>query len=619
MATPQRDQLMTSLRALPFDGPGQPTSAQLVLYLDYIRTQSEEVCQGINNDPIGLLPARVMGGPPAAQTVPAVKRKKLKPPPMRLGDTWTDSREGVIVGQELISLRTELCNEIINRVNQKVEPRIYICSPPFSGKTSLLCLIKYQLEQLGYDIFILSWGNAGGSEEEVDAFWRENQPKWKEAIEKECYILVDEGQRALRYPAEHSYWASMKTMTHPGKPSSARVIIFATYGLSVVDGVDVTPIDFQHRLYYDDVRLTEKEAFEILESYRGTEDGKNIPLPDDMFRLIITALNYHPGLLRVTLIAIRNRFVDSTSKSVHPKKVTIDEIFTYLNSNDLSTLLFQSRGLSYVQSDTFPQEHKNILHEILINESCDVENNNHRLLSRGICRSAPSKTHMDGRTGLEFISKYVRECYRRNLYMSMGFDGELRFFKPTSPTAQDFLFECIHRMEPKRLIDNCTSANSTPTEYIWQDEFYRTACSILRGKQKISPEFGRLWGIKGRIDFIVNSDLNYGFELLRDGKNLTGHTDRTVEGHASGYFKLVDEAKLQSITIVDFRNIRISQPKEEVYYVLFADDFTSYTIKKLIGNISTTKKNKWKWQQWEVKSDEGNFNMIQSEEIDDTM
>lgn len=47
MATRQRDQLITAIRALQFDGPGQPTSAQVAAYLNYIRTQDEGVCRDI--------------------------------------------------------------------------------------------------------------------------------------------------------------------------------------------------------------------------------------------------------------------------------------------------------------------------------------------------------------------------------------------------------------------------------------------------------------------------------------------------------------------------------------------------------------------------------------------
>ncbi len=54
--------------------------------------------------------------------------------------------------------------------------------------------------------------------------------------------------------------------------------------------------------------------------------------------------------------------------------------------------------------------------------------------------------------------------------------------------------------------------------------------TLLARGTHLSPDAGRLFGINGFVDFL--SDFNWAIELMRDGKDASGHMKRWAPGDA---------------------------------------------------------------------------------------
>ncbi|PRP76313.1 hypothetical protein PROFUN_14419 [Planoprotostelium fungivorum] len=157
-------------------------------------------------------------------------------------------------------------------------------------------------------------------------------------------------------------------------------------------------------------------------------------------------------------------------------------------------------------------------------------------------------------------------AYRRRLYQSHGVNHNCTIFNPKEPLPEDLVTECIMCMDPERLrhglCQEGTAINTTtkrkiineeqrsPLEAVWQQQFYKALCRVLSTKYEVSPEYGRLWGIQGRLDFYVNGELKYGFELLRDGRRIDEHIERFNERYAP---LVAPSGPIKTAVVVDFR------------------------------------------------------------------
>ena len=61
-----------------------------------------------------------------------------------------------------------------------------------------------------------------------------------------------------------------------------------------------------------------------------------------------------------------------------------------------------------------------------------------------------------------------------------------------------------------------TNCNRQTLHWRRQKEFYTRAVSFLPINLNISPKVGKVFGIKGRLDFYVNGDKRWGIDLIRE-------------------------------------------------------------------------------------------------------
>jgi hypothetical protein len=79
----------------------------------------------------------------------------------------------------------------------------------------------------------------------------------------------------------------------------------------------------------------------------------------------------------------------------------------------------------------------------------------------------------------------------------------------------------------------------------------------------------------GFIDFYINGKLNWGIELLREGRDAEAHAQRFTPGGI--YAKL--RSKMQCFVLLDFRKSKApKQKKKHFWYVVYSQDFKSVSI-----------------------------------------
>lgn len=156
--------------------------------------------------------------------------------------------------------------------------------------------------------------------------------------------------------------------------------------------------------------------------------------------------------------------------------------------------------------------------------------------------------------------------------------------KPAS--LYDFVISVVQRFSTTQLTgSDSRDTKSRLMEAQWQQEFYRSAGSVLPQNVIISPEYGREQGVDGQVDFYV-AEYKWMIEILCEGLDMTKHEDRFKPGGA--YEKLVDVADVWAV--IDFRG----EPKavrcgarDNTYHFCFSEGFTHATIHGP-GNSSET-------------------------------
>ncbi|CAG8660882.1 7085_t:CDS:1 [Funneliformis caledonium] len=151
--------------------------------------------------------------------------------------------------------------------------------------------------------------------------------------------------------------------------------------------------------------------------------------------------------------------------------------------------------------------------------------------------------------------------------------------KVPTPNFEEFLKRTIERMSPSTLINSYGKGKGLDAhllERTWQMVWYRTATTVAPKDTSVSPDVGATFSANGFLDFFVNSDYCWGIELTREGNRLKEHAERFVNG---GKY---DKIPMKNWAIIDFRCYQkeVKELKTNFWYVLYANDYKSVTIKR---------------------------------------
>jgi hypothetical protein len=130
-------------------------------------------------------------------------------------------------------------------------------------------------------------------------------------------------------------------------------------------------------------------------------------------------------------------------------------------------------------------------------------------------------------------------------------------------------------------------ADNTLLERVWQFVFYQSMYQLCGKHAIISPDSGRTYGSSGYVDFVINGDLGWAIELLRDGRDVEKHLERF---DAEGIYSPIVE-KCTKWLVVDLRALDrksdkgssgtvLSYNRPGLMRVIISEDWTEATLEK---------------------------------------
>lgn len=176
------------------------------------------------------------------------------------------------------------------------------------------------------------------------------------------YIFIDEAQviYGSRVPF---FWGTLKALlSNPGKNEFLRILLFAAYDPTLSH---LTPVQFQHSLGSDALRLRRDEFDQLVASFiklKHKLGSEVFTIPVTVSNAIYNLTGGHVGLCRTILSTLRCHFRDGGS---------IADMLRYLISPDFRTLLLSTRSFVWTQYWGPTPAESDFLRRVFL--SCDSE------------------------------------------------------------------------------------------------------------------------------------------------------------------------------------------------------------------------------------------------------
>ena len=423
---------------------------------------------------------------------------------------------------------------------------ILIKAPPFSGKTSLATLLKYNFEKKEntYPIMLSLIRKTGAQQfdyESIDFSFKnncniENSQTFFEMIQtdksRNYVLIIDEGQKL--YANCNDFLEQLKLVSNK---TTLKTICFAAYGKYDIASTDTTPLHFDKQRSVTLLKLRLNEFDELIKNYNGSKEGKAVPIDNSISNYIRILTDFHAGLVKKTLNLIWKKF------SSYPKQFNNHDIFSFLLSKPFMFDISESRCFN--PELTLTDSHKDIINEIRMNGSflkkqCLQKEIDHMVLS-GLLYSNDRQRY---RFSSPLILKAYLYIYERECIRPYDFDKK-------DPNIIDFVYEVLSKIDSNQARLAAHAKLPTPLyEKTWNCEIYRAISKILPNKYFINidvppfnfpdnekesemqieeenndEEIERKSDLNGKklgyLDFYINYDLQYGIEILREGKKKT--------------------------------------------------------------------------------------------------
>ncbi|CAG8518293.1 3254_t:CDS:2 [Funneliformis caledonium] len=447
-------------------------------------------------------------------------------------------------------------------------------SPPSSGKSTLGQTLRDHFQANCFSIYISLAGlsnKACKDEELFDKFWeKEVGYTWTNIIEKEpAYIFIDEIQIIYGECAQH-FWGSIKTMMSSECTKNIHILLIGTFDPTL--GVALTPVKFgdSHSLSLKDLLLTRNELKNLVMNYsqiRAISGSPKFKIPEVIENAIFRLTNGHAGLCRIILDSLHNHFKNG------PLAL---EMLRHLASTNLKNYLYsESRALCWIANWDMSANDSELIRDMIyttrngITSNFEFENPIIKnflkigLLVKDVNSTQPKFT---APILLIILSHHMIDSNLKSLQRD-----------PTSQDFNEFLIRSIERMSQHILLESYgRGVNSRLYEAGWQNEWYRSAVSVVPIGTSISANVGYVFGSDGYLDYYVNGEICWGIELTREGNRLAEHANRFYE---NGKYKNIP---LKEWIILDFRHNSktINELKQNFWYILYSDDYSSVTIKR---------------------------------------
>ncbi|PRP73436.1 hypothetical protein PROFUN_16676 [Planoprotostelium fungivorum] len=459
--------------------------------------------------------------PPPAQTAPTSRK-------LEKNYTWLS--EGVSQMDPLLNLREDTCKKIKQRMTQV--PVLLIEGPPYSGKTSLVSILTMYFKSHNYDCDSFSF-LAGG------ALW--DPSKYPD----DSIVIVNEVQK-LYHNKGDPFWEWIKR--NKTERGTHRILLFAAWGGENLRG---------ERFFLQDILMTQNECNN---TYNKFTNWSGAPLTKDAYEFLINTTNRHIGYTRFVLGTIHNRFLH------HEKTIGQSQILEIISSPlEAASLAYEVRLPLLEDIQRFYKVLLPVIRDVSVPYSLEWKD----LIKTGLLSTFINK---EGEQICQFSSSFVRSIYISLLCKTTTIKWVI--WNPSQRRIESLIPEILYHVDIIEI--QRRHAEGKLSEYVWQFEFYRCAHAVLRGEHRVSSEYqidkpvavgekrGR--GSPPRLDFWINGNLKFGFELLVDGIGQGKHVSRFEKGgrdnniycvyneYIRGYLLSISgRKKITSWAVIDFR------------------------------------------------------------------
>ncbi|CAG8699473.1 5737_t:CDS:2 [Rhizophagus irregularis] len=325
-------------------------------------------------------------------------------------------------------------------------------------------------------------------------------------------------------PYAKFFWNTIKAIMNSSRASNnapVRILLLSMYGMpKPLDGIS-TPITFSVTLGLDHLRLSRAEYSVLLEKFiTATQREMHFEIEGNIKNVMYNMSRGHAGIMRGTLNRVKEQYRNGVQ--------TTPELLKYFISADFRNFLTSTRSFIWLRD-------------------WNPSNKESRFL--------------------------------RNALNSVPYDK--RYHLLDDGSFEEFLLRSLERMRSSVLKSSLSKASdkfdSRLVEQMWQNEWYRSANTVLPDDVTISSNVGGLYGTNAYLDFYVNGELQWGVEILREGTDMSEHAARFGP---NGRYNTIP---FNEIAVIDFRYItkKLINPLKHFWHVFYTDDYTKFIVMRL--------------------------------------
>jgi hypothetical protein len=453
-----------------------------------------------------------------------------------------------IVLERLHLPREQKMEEILRTARQR--QHVVIGSPPATGKTSLLQLIRHKLRSQGANVIRMSLRDVG-----VDSLSKQLENKGivndYDELEKirNTWLLLDDAQSVYDSKYFPLWQFLVKDIASADVGNNLFVIIAATHDL----GTPTSPVQLKD-IAHVSPSASKDEARQLFQMHAAVWKYDSWDQYENTLLSLcnLTSFEYHLGVVIAGV-----RLLDEARKD--PGRRGFDE----------------SRALSLLRSEHFMHRLDRCFQ--LLDDVPDEARN--RILD--IVLSGSQYNVVDDETLADFIRAGLLDQHGEFSNLAARWYYNRRCFPSRSTSTPDSLDDlvtlAVRSLSAKRLRD--TLEDGFPKEATFQHLFNESMSIHLPLRHYIIPEFNTFATnsagdvVTGELDFYLNGDLQWCLELLRLGDKIGEHIARFDE-----YVGKYREVASKSYLVVDCQGPRKGsgvQKSEARCTLYFAEDFNT--------------------------------------------
>jgi len=512
--------------------------------------------------------------------------------------TW--SGEGVDPNHFLTIRREAKCQELFNLATDA--GAVLVRAPPSAGKTALATMFAVWAAAKQFQIIHLTLLDWNRKEQksisqllysrcaiQMNTLFRYSSSPYQSMTAKDeenrnpKIFIIDELQ--ISYNAqEDSFWESMKrNMQVRRGHRSVIVICFAAYGESSGHQTPrnlATPVQFSEVLGLEFLRFDKTEWESICEKWNAKALN---PLDANAIELLFRLTSGHCGLLMEALRELGKIFRTQLADDHRSSKI----ISTVMSASMLNKWK-SNRSLIRVIS-ALDDEQQVFVRRVLNEDTSGLLTTNlNRHDSRILVDLVKGGLLCEVKHGGFFG---VAAPIVRTILIGVLLAGEMR---STPSSLINFIMELLPLFSKSQLQDlHSGGKDGRPLERSFQMEFFRCAYAALGSQRGIChADVGAVFGSAGALDFYIDTDLQWGIELLRDSDRLQQHQERfTTRTGIYSMIPLKDWVLLNFVERVDLASARsFRNPKFEkevrIYYARECDFMVVKTFDKSITRLT---------------------------------